>query len=213
LKNTIVNLLSLSISVIVSGCSSEQFTFAGEFMSNPSAVGAIAPSSEELSEIMVESIDPENSIVVELGAGTGPFTEKLVAKISKDKLFVVENNTTFHEHLVKRFPDQAILCVDACELDKHIPKHLHGKVNVVVSGLPFRSLPPEVASKILNSLKKVCAVNFKLIQFTYFNEPPLPLAEAESLGIVPTYYKLSPNNTPAAHVWIYNPVAVASATN
>jgi phosphatidylethanolamine/phosphatidyl-N-methylethanolamine N-methyltransferase len=213
LKNTITSLLSLSIAIVISGCSSEQCTFAGEFLGNPSAIGAIAPSSEELAEMMVESIDPENSIVIELGAGTGPFTEKLVAKIPKDKLFIVENNATFYEHLVKRFPDQAVLCVDACELDQHIPKHLHGKINVVVSGLPFRSLPQEVASKILSSLKKVCAVNFKLIQFTYFNEPPLPLAESEMLGVVPTYYKLSPNNTPAAHVWIYNPIVVADTTN
>lgn len=210
MKNVITNLLSLSAAAgIVSGCSAEQLTFAGEFMSTPSAIGAIAPSSEELAEIMVESIDPATSIVIELGAGTGPFTEKLAAKIPKDKLFIVENNATFHKHLVKRFPDQTVLCVDACELDQHIPKHLHGKVNVVVSGLPFRSLPPEVANKILSALKKVCAVNFKLIQFTYFNETPLPLAEAKMLGIVPTYYKLSPNNTPAAHVWIYNPTVIA----
>lgn len=212
MKNNIINLLSLSLAIIVSGCSAEQYTFAGEFMSNPSAIGAIAPSSEELAEIMVESIDPANSIVIELGAGTGPFTEKLVAKIPKDKLFIVENNATFHEHLVKRFPDQTVLCVDACELDQHIPEHLHGKINVVVSGLPFRSLPSDVASKILSSLKKVCAVNFKFIQFTYFNEPPLPLAEAELLGISPAYYKLSPNNTPAAHVWIYNPIIVADTS-
>ncbi|MBH1989789.1 MAG: hypothetical protein I8H80_01270 [Alphaproteobacteria bacterium] len=212
MKTNIINLLLLSIAISISGCSAEQSTFVGEFMSNPSAIGAIAPSSEELAEIMVENIDPANSIVIELGAGTGPFTEKLVAKIPKDKLFIVENNTTFYQHLVKRFPDQTVLCVDACELDKHIPEHLHGKINVVVSGLPFRSLPADVATKILSSLKKVCSVNFKLIQFTYFKEPPLPLAESEMLGISPTYYKLSPNNTPAAHVWIYNPTIIADTS-
>lgn len=209
----ITSLLSLSAAaVIVSGCSSEQLTFVGAFMSNPSGIGAIAPSSEELAEIMVESIDPKNSVVIELGAGTGPFTEKLVTKVAKDNLFVIENNKTFYEHLAKRFPEQNILCIDACELDQHIPKHLHGKVNVIVSGLPFRSLPSDVSSKILSSLKKVCAPNCKIIQFTYFNEPPLPLAECALLGVVPTYYKLSPNNTPAAHVWIYNPIVIADTS-
>jgi phospholipid N-methyltransferase len=178
-------------------------------MNNPSAVGAITPSSEELSEMMTETIDPEHSIVIELGAGTGPFTEKLVNKIPKDKLYVVENNVAFYEHLLKRFPNQNILCVDACELENSIPKHLHGKINVVVSGLPFRSLLPEVATKILNALRKVCAINFKLIQFTYFNEPPLPENEATALGVVPTYYKLAPNNVPAAHIWIYKPIITA----
>lgn len=197
---------------MLAACSQENCMFAGQFVNNPSAVGAIAPSSEELSEMMTETIESEHSIVIELGAGTGPFTEKLVNKIPKDKLYVVENNVTFYEHLRLRFPDQNILCVDACELENHIPTHLHGKINVVVSGLPFRSLPPEIATKILNSLRKVCAINFKLIQFTYFNEPPLPTNEAEAWGVVPTYYKLASNNVPAAHVWIYTPLLTVNNT-
>jgi phosphatidylethanolamine/phosphatidyl-N-methylethanolamine N-methyltransferase len=201
----IISLISLSI--ILSACSQEDRTFAGQFMSNPAAVGAIAPSGEELSEMMTETIDPENSIVIELGAGTGPFTDKLVTKISKENLFIIENNEAFYEHLVKRFPGYNILGIDARELDKHIPAHLHGKINVVVSGLPFRSLPHDVAIDILRSLKKVCAPNFKLIQFTYFNEPPLPVDEAALLGVTPTYHKESKKNTPSAHVWIYNTAA------
>lgn len=197
----ILNVVGLSI--ILSACSQEDRTFASQFMSNPTAVGAIIPSGEELSEMMTETIDPKNSIVIELGAGTGPFTDKLVAKIPKDTLYIIENNDAFYKHLVQRFPDQNVLEIDARVLDQHIPTHLHGKVNVVVSGLPFRSLPHDVAIDILRSLKKVCAPNFKLIQFTYFNEPPLPADEAELLGVTPTYYKESTNNTPTAHVWIY----------
>ena len=172
----ILNLITLSI--ILSACSQEDCTFAGQFMSNPSAIGAIAPSSEELSEMMTETIDPHTSIVIELGAGTGPFTDKLVAKLPKENLYVIENNDAFYQYLQSRFPGHNILGIDARELDQHIPKHLHGKINVVVSGLPFRSLPHDVAIDILRSLKKVCAPNFKLIQFTYFNEPPLPVDEA-----------------------------------
>ena len=197
----ILNLINLSI--ILSGCSQEDCTFAGQFMSNPAAVGAITPSGEELSEMMTETIDPDNSIVIELGAGTGPFTDKLVAKIPKENLYIIENNEAFAKHLMQRFPDQNILEIDARVLDQHIPAHLHGKVNVVVSGLPFRSLPHDIAIDILRSLKKVCAPNFNLIQFTYFNEPPLPTDEAELLGVTPTYYKESKKNTPTAHVWMY----------
>lgn len=201
----ITTLLTLVIVFFTAACSSENLKFVGQFMADPSNVGAIAPSSEELSEFMTETIDPNGSIVLELGAGTGPFTEKLVAKISKDNLYIVENNASFLERLYERFPDQNVLGIDARDLHKHIPAHLHGKINVVVSGLPFRSLPNHVAMDILHSLKRVCAPNFKFIQFTYFNEPPLPETEAEMLGITPTYYKGSPNNTPPAHVWIYTP--------
>jgi phosphatidylethanolamine/phosphatidyl-N-methylethanolamine N-methyltransferase len=194
---------------VLSAWSQEKFMFAGQFANDPLAIGAIVPSSEELSEMMTETVESDHSIVIELGAGTGPFTEKLVNKVPKDKLYVLENNVAFYEHLCRRFPGQNILCADACELEKHIPVHLHGKINVVVSGLPFRSLPPEVAAKILSSLRKVCAPNFKLIQFTYFNEPPLPINAAEALGVVPTYYKLASNNIPAAHVWLYKPMISA----
>lgn len=196
----------IALAINLAACGQDNLMFAGQFMNDPSAIGAIAPSSEELSEMMTETIDPKNSIVIELGAGTGPFTEKLVNKIPKDKLYVVENNIEFYKRLTVRFPDQNILCVDACDLENHIPSHLHGKINVVVSGLPFRSLPPEISSKILKALRKVCSINFKLIQFTYFNEPPLPVEETEAWGVVPAYYKVAPNNIPAAHVWIYKPV-------
>lgn len=197
----ILNVVGLSL--ILSACSQEDRIFVGQFMSNPAAVGAITPSGDELSEMMTETIDPKHSIVIELGAGTGPFTDKLVAKIPKENLYIIENCNAFYNHLVQRFPDQNILEIDARILDQHIPTHLHGKVNVVVSGLPFRSLPHDVAVDILRSLKKVCAPNFKFIQFTYFNAPPLPTDEAELLGVIPTYYKESTNNTPTAHVWIY----------
>lgn len=206
----IISLISLSI--ILSACSQEDRTFAGQFMFNPGAVGAIAPSGEELSEMMTETIDPHASVVIELGAGTGPFTDKLVAKIPKENLFIIENNDAFYQHLKNRFPGHNILGIDARDLEKHIPAHLHGKINVVVSGLPFRSLPNDVATDILRSLKKVCAPNFKLIQFTYFNEPPLPVKEAELLGVTPAYHKESTKNTPTTHVWIYSQASATATT-
>jgi phosphatidylethanolamine/phosphatidyl-N-methylethanolamine N-methyltransferase len=180
----------------------EKSLFWGEFLANPSAVGSVVPSSDELSEIMTETVT-EKDFVIELGAGTGPFTKRLAEKLPAGQLFIVENNAAFCEKLKKDYPDQNTLCIDAREIHKHIPKALHGKINVVVSGLPFRSLPDKVADEILESLRKVCAPNVKIIQFTYFNAPPLPEKHVKLMQLSPTYYKESPKNFPGAHVWIY----------
>lgn len=194
-------LLSLSL-FFITGCSSDKLKFMGEFMANPSAIDAIAPSGKELSAAMVEDV-PQNSVVIELGAGTGPFTELLVKKVTKENLYVVENNEAFAKLLKERFPKNTILDIDASHLERHIPKELHGKIDVVVSGLPFRSLPNDVAERILTALKKVCSPKVKIIQFTYFNEPPLPDQVAKELGLKAYHYKEVANNTPAAHVWVY----------
>ncbi len=136
-------------------------------MASPSSIGAVAPSGEALSQAMVESVPGSVVFVPELGAGTGPFTAKLIEKTKSKNLCIVENDAIFANHLKKRFPEQNILCVDAGELEEHLPSSLRGKINIAVSGLPFQSLPTDVANRVLSLLKKVCAPDFRLIQFTF----------------------------------------------
>jgi phosphatidylethanolamine/phosphatidyl-N-methylethanolamine N-methyltransferase len=176
--------------------------FLMSFLSNSSSIGAIKPSSAQLSNYMAEPV-PADAIVIELGAGTGPFTEKLIKIVPKENLYIVENHPEFCKTLQKKFPNHTILCIDAQELHKHLPKHVQGKINYVVSGLPFRSLPKDIATNIIASLKKVTNPNLTMIQFTYLPQSPLSRAHTTTLNMKGKLYKTAPLNVPPANVWIY----------
>ena len=184
------------------GCD-ETGLFISEYIKNSKSIGAVAPSSKSLSEAMVEPILEEDSYILELGAGTGAFTNELIHKTQLSKLFIIENNEVFYNILRNKFPQNHILLADATELEKHIPQEVQGKIKYVISGLPFRSLPDDVSSKILKSLKKVCASDVTLVQFTYLNDPPIPNEIFTLFQVTPQFYKSVPDNLPAADVWIY----------
>ena len=69
----------------------ENIEFLQAFIKNPLKVGAIAPSSPELAKKMVEEIVPdEDSVVMELGVGTGSFTKLLHKKVPNKKSYLGE---------------------------------------------------------------------------------------------------------------------------
>ncbi len=80
------------------------FIFLRDFMKDPIRVGAISPSSSVLARAMINNIaiDPEDS-VVELGPGTGAFTQQIR---EKTKVYLgIERNPRFTQILNRRFPD------------------------------------------------------------------------------------------------------------
>ena len=64
--------------------------FLLQYITHPRTVGAILPSSKRLARKMVESIDFENAkCIVELGPGTGVFTENILKKRNKDTIIIL----------------------------------------------------------------------------------------------------------------------------
>lgn len=146
--------------------------FLIEYFKSPRTVGAVAPSSEKLAEKMVSDIDFENAkYIVEYGPGTGVFTDKLVERKKKDTLLILlEYNKEFCKQLEERYnrQDNIIIINDSAEnLDKHLSKYNIKKVDCVVSGLPFASLPKNVSNKILDKTKSLLKKDGLFITFQY----------------------------------------------
>jgi len=93
--------------------------FLIEYFKSPRTVGAVAPSSQRLSEKMIKNIDFENlNCIVEYGPGTGVFTNKLAESKKKDTtLLLLEYNKEFCKQLEKRYNgyDNIILINDSAE--------------------------------------------------------------------------------------------------
>ncbi|MFS0647312.1 class I SAM-dependent methyltransferase [Siminovitchia sp. 179-K 8D1 HS] len=147
-------------------------TFLKEYLKHPKYTGAIAPSSNRLSKKMVNAVNLEKAeCIVELGPGTGPFTREIIRrKKAKTLLILIEINEIFFEKLQKEYnEDSSVVVIHGSA--ENIKEYMAGlnikKVDYILSGLPFTSLPRDVSSRILNSVKESLQENGEFITFQY----------------------------------------------
>ncbi len=112
--------------------------FFREFVRSPLTTASAIPSSKALSEQMVAPI-PERGepVVVELGPGTGAFTEVIQSRLDgRGRHLAVELNPRLADVLAKRYPDVEVIVADA----EQLPELLADRgiqADVVISGLPW----------------------------------------------------------------------------
>lgn len=149
----------------------ENIQFLHAFLKNPLKVGAIAPSSPELAQKMMQNISPsKDSIILELGVGTGAIT-KFVREIvpNKESYLGIELDNNLVKSLNRRFPELRIVRGNACEVFSLHQKTDLGKVGFIISCLPFVSIPNEIGEKILREVDKfmVDGCVFRTIQYAH----------------------------------------------
>lgn len=137
----------------------DHLKFIAGFLRRPRAVGAVAPSSERLAREVLRYSDLRHATtVVELGAGTGAITREILDHVSsRARVIVVEMDGQHAELLTQRFPS-AMVCHDSAEnLRSILRRHGCRGADVIVSGLPWASMPrptrERIKTEILTSLK------------------------------------------------------------
>src|SRR3954467_1365757 len=93
-----------------------------EFLRHPTRTGAVAPSSRRLAAAMVAGIGVERADhVVELGPGTGVFTEALLARLKPGaRLTAIELNPRLADDLARRFTGVEVVIGSAEDLTRHV---------------------------------------------------------------------------------------------
>ncbi|MSU55942.1 MAG: methyltransferase domain-containing protein [Candidatus Taylorbacteria bacterium] len=132
----------------------ELVLFAWNCVIHPMRNASIVPSSAKAAEAMVAGIDfTKIRTVVELGPGTGVFTEELLKRcILGTKVVLVEIEEKYVALLQERFGDKVIVeHASVADLETLIGKH-GGRVDLIVSGLPV--LIPSVTETLLVSIKR-----------------------------------------------------------
>lgn len=164
----------------------------------PAMVGALLPSSRALARAMAQAAEGAE-LIVELGAGTGAITAALVQRYPKLPTIAVELQPELAEHLARRFPE-----VDVRAASAH--KVLSGLQSakprvVVVSSLPFRSLPRRWRDPSSLAIERFLLADARrhLVQYTYQPRAPFDLKHADELR----WHKRSVvwRNAPPAWVW------------
>lgn len=142
--------------------------FLKQFWKDKQMVGAISPSTRFLGEKMLENIDFDNvRSIVELGPGTGVFTDLIIERLRPDaRLYVFELNEAFHQSLEKRIKDERVSVIhDSAEF---ISKYTgEDPVDVIVSSLPLMVFPDDLRKRVIQESFNILKRKGKYVQFQY----------------------------------------------
>jgi len=164
-------------------------------------VGAISPSSSFLRKKMLENIDFEKAkIIVEIGPGTGVFTERILAQMQSDSTFLIfELNPEFYQLLQAKFKDNRIILINdsAEKLEEYLLSNQLSKVDIILSSLPLSNFYQRLTLKLLRTFQKCLTDSGSFIQFQY------TLKQKKELKHVFSKVKISftPWNIPPAFVY------------
>jgi len=135
--------------------------------------------------------------VVEMGAGTGPHTREILARLGPDARFLAfEIDPVLADGLRRELDDPRLeVITDSAE---RVERYLGGqRADVVVSALPFTSLPEQVRKGLLRAARESLAEDgtMLVLQYSPFMKPKLERA----FGTVD--WRFMPLNVPPAFLF------------
>ncbi|WP_154224120.1 class I SAM-dependent methyltransferase [Marinicella rhabdoformis] len=140
----------------IKGSIKEGAVFLKNAMANPKEVAYVFPSSPWLVNKVakVAKLDKAKRII-ELGPGTGGTTRAILKQMSPDAALVsVEINAKFIEHMNKTIDDKRLTISDkgAQNLPEIITDQGWEDVDVIISGIPFSTLPKGLDLAIMDGI-------------------------------------------------------------
>jgi phospholipid N-methyltransferase len=146
----------------------ERVRFLRSFLRSPREVGSILPTSQRAVRDMLDLAPVDRArLVVELGAGTGPHTREILRRMGpQGELLALELDAALADRLAAELTDPRLRVIadDAANL----PAHLAGRrPDVIVSALPFTSLPASARHELLRVSREVLADDGVMLVLQY----------------------------------------------
>ncbi|MCG8588627.1 MAG: methyltransferase domain-containing protein [Proteobacteria bacterium] len=149
----------------------EALAFFQGFLKRPKEVGSIIPSSRFLEKRIVKSARlGEAKLVVELGPGTGGTTQAVLRALRPDAhLLAVEINPEFVDHMRLHLTDPrlAVHCGSAADIPDALAKHDLDRPDVILSGIPFSTMPRALGLEILQSVHESLPVGGRFVAYQF----------------------------------------------
>ena len=185
----------------------DEARFIKAWLDNPLTTGAVSPSGRFLARMMARYVDPQRpGPIIELGPGTGPVTEALVARgVAPERLVLVEYDAAFCQLLARRYPAATIVKGDAYRLTETLADILREPAAAIVSGLPLLTRPERQRVDLLQEAFALMRPDGSFVQFTYGMVSPIPRGK-HGFGRPSFEAEASPAvwlNLPPARVWVY----------
>ncbi|WP_260478859.1 class I SAM-dependent methyltransferase [Kibdelosporangium aridum] len=143
---------------------SEFQTFFAAAMRRPGVIGAVAPSSPGLADLLAAITPTTGSpMVVELGPGTGSVTAAIQRRLpATGRHIAVEIDQAMIDFLAAAHPGVDVVHGDAANLTD-----LGVRADAVVSGLPWSLFQPELQRRILDQVAAILTPDGAFTTFAY----------------------------------------------
>jgi phospholipid N-methyltransferase len=149
----------------------ERLEFLRGFFAHPDQVGSVIPSSGVLEQRLVRSAALLRSrCVVELGPGTGGTTRAFLRALpSTAHLLAIELSTEFATRLrtSNRDPRLKVVHGSAEHIERFLAEHGLPAPDAVISGIPFSTMPAEVADRIAAAVARVLAPGGRFVAYQF----------------------------------------------
>ena len=147
----------------------ERIAFLRGFVAHPGQVGSVIPSSHVLEQRLVRSARLLRArCVVELGPGTGGTTRAFLrAMPSTAQLLAIELSEDFAARLRSSIRDPRLTVVQGSAelIDRFLAEHGLPAPDAVISGIPFSTMPREVADRIAAEVARVLAPGGRFVAY------------------------------------------------
>lgn len=176
----------------------ERLRFFRSFLANPRQVGAVLPTSRWAVRDMLSMADlPQAGLVAEIGAGTGAYTGEILKQLRPDaRLLAFEIDPELAAVLSGRFDDPRMEAIN--DSAENIEDYLGGdKVDVIVSAVPFTSLPKDAKESVFRAAAQALATEGVMVQIQYSTV----LQEELTQRFASVRRRLSPLNVPPAFLY------------
>lgn len=147
--------------------------FVEAFIREPLVVGSLWPSSSSLSRAVVDSCEFQpGATVVELGPGTGAFTELLLKRMGgRGRLVALEISDTNVAVLRRRFAPCEIIHDSAEYLTRYVGRH---SADCIISGLAWGTMAPALQDRIFDAMLASLAGDGQFVAFGYIHAKWFP---------------------------------------
>ncbi|MDQ4072121.1 MAG: methyltransferase domain-containing protein [Actinomycetota bacterium] len=176
----------------------DRLRFLRSFLASPRKVGAVLPTSRRTVRDTLDLAPLEQARwVVELGAGTGVYTRAILERIGSDaRVLAFEVDPELSSALASELRDPRLRVINDSAAE--VARHLDGATaEVIVSAVPFTSLPAPERRQILHAAREVLGPEGVLLVLQYS-----PLIERElRQTFTEVRRRLSPLNVPPAFLF------------
>ncbi len=180
----------------------ERALFLREWLSNPRAIGAVAPSGEALARLITQAVRPGAGPVLELGPGTGVFsTQMLAAGLPQQDLVMVEIHPVFAQRLRNRFPASRVYELDVGRTRALAPEWRSLQAQAVICGLPLLNMGVRTQMRVLQTAFQALQPGGSLFHFTYAWRCSIRPGVLQRLGLVAQRSGVAWRNLPPASVY------------
>lgn len=153
-----------------------QLLFLKTFLRNPRSVAAVMPSSRRMGRMMADELTyRDDQTIVEIGPGTGTFTCELARRMAPGaRMFAIEREPAFAQHLRRRLPGVDVCLGDAIDLQSHMQRRGLDSADYVVSGIGWPGVPPAPREVTLAAIADCLVPGGKFLTFGYHVSWALP---------------------------------------